>query len=69
MSMVSEDLLDLDWKDYEGVIGHDPITHKYQLQLNHHIHWFDTREEAENYLKMNSECVKTFIWETLTLRR
>ena len=55
MSMVSEDLLDLDWKDYEGVIGHDPITHKYQLQLNHHIHWFDTREEAENYLKMNSE--------------
>ena len=42
MSMVSEDLLDLDWKDYEGVIGHDPMTHKYQVQLNHHLHWFDT---------------------------
>ena len=55
MSMVSEDLLDLDWKDYEGVIGQAPITHKYQLQLNHHIHWFDTREEAEYYLKMNKE--------------
>ena len=69
MSMVSEDLLDLDWKDYEGIIGHDPITNKYQLQLNHHIHWFDTREEAEHYLKMNKERVKIFIWETLTLRR
>jgi len=44
MSMVSEDLLDLDWKDYEGIIGHDPMTHKYQVQLNHHLHWFDTRD-------------------------
>ena len=55
MSTVCEDRLDPDWKDYEGVIGHDPMTHKYQVQLNHHLHWFDTREEAENYLKMNSE--------------
>ena len=55
MSMVSEDLLDPDWKDYEGVIGQDPLTHKYEVQLNHRLHWFDTREEAENYLKMNSE--------------
>ena len=55
MSMVSEDLLDLDWKDYEGVIGQDPISHKYAVQLNRRLHWFDTREEAENYLKMNSE--------------
>ena len=55
MSMVSEDLLDLDWMDYEGVIGVDPITHKYEVQLNRRLHWFDTREEAENYLKMNSE--------------
>ena len=22
--------LDLDWKDYEGVIGQDPITHKWE---------------------------------------
>ena len=53
MSLVSEDLLDLDWKDYEGVIGQDPITHKYEVQLNRRLHWFDTREEAEHYLKMN----------------
>ena len=50
---VSEDLLDLDWMDYEGVIGMDPITHKYEVQLNRRLHWFDTREEAEHYLKMN----------------
>jgi len=55
MSMVSEDLLDLDWKDYEGVIGQDPISHKYEVQLNRRLHWFDTREEAEYYLKMNKE--------------
>ena len=55
MSMVSEDLLDLDWMDYEGVIGMDPLTHKYEVQLNRRLHWFDTREEAEHYLKMNSE--------------
>jgi hypothetical protein len=53
MSMVSEDLLDLDWKDYEGIIGQDPMSHKFQVQLNHHMHWFDTREEAEYYLKIN----------------
>ena len=29
MSMVSEDLLDLDWKDYEGVIGQDPMSVSY----------------------------------------
>ena len=69
MSMVSEDLLDLDWKDYEGVIGQDPISHKYEVQLNRRLHWFDTREEAEYYLKMNKELVKIFIWATLTLRR
>ena len=50
MSMVSEDLLDLDWMDYEGVIGMDPITHKYEVQLNRRLHWFDTRKEAEEYL-------------------
>ena len=54
MSTVSEDLLDLDWKDYEGIIGQDPMSHKFQVQLNHHMHWFDTREEAENYLKLNT---------------
>ena len=53
MSMVSEDLIDLDWMDYEGVIGQDPISHMYEVQLNRRLHWFDTREEAEHYLKMN----------------
>ena len=50
MSMVNEDLLDLDWMDYEGVIGIDPITHKYEVQLNRRLHWFDTKKEAEEYL-------------------
>ena len=51
MSMVSEDLLDPDWKDYEGVIGQDPLTQKYEVKLNRRLHWFDTKEEAEYYLK------------------
>jgi len=52
MSMVSEDLLDPDWMDYEGVIGQDPITHKWEVQLNRRLHWFDTKELAEQFLKM-----------------
>ena len=50
MTTVPEDRLDVDWQDYEGVIGYDLIEHKHTLQLNRHIHWFDTKEEAEEYL-------------------
>ena len=50
MSTVSEDLLDPDWKDFEGSIGYDAITHKFSVQLFHHMHWFDTRKEAEEYI-------------------
>ncbi len=51
MSTVSEDLLDPDWMDFEGRIGYDSITHKFSVQLHRHMHWFDTKESAEQYLK------------------
>tara|TARA_B100000287_G_scaffold269065_1_gene253199 strand:- start:350 stop:511 length:162 start_codon:yes stop_codon:yes gene_type:complete len=50
MTTVPEDRLDPDWIDYEGVIGYDQIDHKYTLQLNRHIHTFETKAEAEEYL-------------------
>tara|TARA_B100000029_G_scaffold52203_1_gene47454 strand:- start:728 stop:889 length:162 start_codon:yes stop_codon:yes gene_type:complete len=50
MTTISEDRLDPDWEEYEGVIGYDLIENKHTLQLNRHIHWFDTKEEAEEYL-------------------
>ena len=53
MSTVCEDRLDPDWKDYEGVIGYDPMTHKFHVQLNHHSHWFDDKKSAKIYLKDN----------------
>ena len=53
MSMVSEDLLDPDWMDYEGVIGQDPITHKWEVQLNDDCTGLIREKRAEHYLKMN----------------
>ena len=50
MSEVPEDRLDLDWIDYEGVIGYDQIEKQFTLQLNHHKHRFDSKQEAEKYL-------------------
>tara|TARA_B100000427_G_scaffold59522_1_gene46805 strand:- start:287 stop:454 length:168 start_codon:yes stop_codon:yes gene_type:complete len=50
MTTVSEDRLDADWQDYEGVIGYDQIERKHTLQLHRHLYWFDTKEEAEQHL-------------------
>ena len=50
MSEVPEDRLDLDWIDYEGVIGYDQIEKQFTLQINKHLYWFDTKQEAEKYL-------------------
>ena len=50
MSEVPEDRLDLDWIDYEGVIGYDQIEKQFTLQINHHLYWFDTKQEAEKFL-------------------
>ena len=49
MSDVPEDRLDTDWIDYEGVIGEDPVTHQFTLQLHRHLYWFPTKEEAEEF--------------------
>ena len=51
MTTVPEDRLDPDWIDYEGIIGYDQGDHKYTLQLNRHLHFFDSKEEAEVYLE------------------
>ena len=49
MSEVPEERLDLDWIDYEGVIGYDQIEKQFTLQLNHHLYWFATKQEAEEF--------------------
>jgi len=51
MTTVPEDRLDPDWIDYEGIIGYDQVDHKYTLQLNRHLHIFDTKLEAEEWLE------------------
>ena len=51
MTTIPEDRLDPDWIDYEGIIGYDQVDHKYTLQLNRHLHFFDSKEEAEVYLE------------------
>ena len=51
MTTVPEDRLDPDWIDYEGIIGYDQVDHKYTLQLNRHVHFFDRKKEAEVYLE------------------
>jgi hypothetical protein len=55
MSEVPEDRLDLDWIDYEGVIGYDHIEKQFTLQINKHLHWFDTKQEAEEYLVTHAD--------------
>ena len=55
MTTISEDRLDPDWIDYEGVIGFDHIEKKHSLQLHRHLHLFDTKEEAEQYLLTHAD--------------
>ena len=50
MSEVPEDRLDLDWIDYEGVNGYDQLEKPFTLPINHHLYWFDTKQEAERFL-------------------
>ena len=49
MSEVPEDREATDWIHYEGVIGEDPVTHQFTLQLHRHLYWFPTKEEAEEF--------------------
>ena len=55
MSEVPEDRLDLDWIDYEGVIGYDQIEKQFTLQINLHLYWFETKQEAEKYLVTHAD--------------
>jgi len=51
MTTQPEDRLEFIFEDeYEGSIGYDVQDHKYSVTLNHRLHWFDSREEAEEYL-------------------
>ena len=55
MSEVPEDRLDLDRIDYERVIGYDQIEKQFTLQLNKHLYWFDTKQEAEEFLVTHAD--------------